>query len=115
MQGLLPVIAPILPHLAEDAWEHVPYRKEEGSVFQAGWSPPSPLWQEGEAIAPTFRSILALRSAFLPWPPLFLRHPISLCLTSFPCVCSFPFVVPPSLPLHLSLLMKRGCVGVRQK
>ena len=37
MQGMLPCIAPLLPHLAEDAWEHLPWPAPAKSVFQAGW------------------------------------------------------------------------------
>jgi len=34
---LLAAIAPILPHMAEDAWQNLPYKVEHKSVFQAGW------------------------------------------------------------------------------
>ena len=35
LEGLLPAIAPVLPHMAEDAWQAVPYPKPADSVFQA--------------------------------------------------------------------------------
>ena len=31
--GLLPAIAPVLPHMAEDAWQAVPYPTSAESVF----------------------------------------------------------------------------------
>jgi isoleucyl-tRNA synthetase len=34
LEGLLPAIAPVLPHMAEDAWQAVPYPKPAGSVFR---------------------------------------------------------------------------------
>ena len=37
LQGLLPSVAPLLPHLAEDAWESMPWQQPAKSVFQAGW------------------------------------------------------------------------------
>lgn len=36
--ALLPAYAPVLPHLADDAWRHIPWKGEEESVFLAGWS-----------------------------------------------------------------------------
>jgi len=39
---LLAAIAPILPHMAEDAWQNVPWKTEKTSVFQAGWPKTDP-------------------------------------------------------------------------
>eukprot|EP00802_Teleaulax_amphioxeia_P002182 Tamp_02184.p1 GENE.Tamp_02184~~Tamp_02184.p1 ORF type:complete len:1015 (-),score=352.78 Tamp_02184:1516-4146(-) len=39
---LLASIAPILPHMAEDAWQNLPYKTETTSVFQAGWPKSEP-------------------------------------------------------------------------
>jgi isoleucyl-tRNA synthetase len=36
LEGVLPMIAPILPHLAEDAWQNLPYQSEAKSVFLQG-------------------------------------------------------------------------------
>ncbi|DBA71778.1 TPA: hypothetical protein ACH3X2_011042 [Trebouxia sp. C0005] len=44
LQGLLPCVAPLLPHLAEDAWENLPWPVPTKSVFQAGWFQPSADW-----------------------------------------------------------------------
>lgn len=34
LEGLLAAIAPVVPHMAEDAWSHLPYAKSAKSVFQ---------------------------------------------------------------------------------
>jgi isoleucyl-tRNA synthetase len=39
---LMAAIAPILPHMAEDAWQNLPYKAHTKSVFQAGW--PTAAW-----------------------------------------------------------------------
>lgn len=31
LEGLLPLIAPLLPHMAEDAWQNLPYARQEQS------------------------------------------------------------------------------------
>jgi len=31
------VLAPIMPHMAEDIWQHLPYAVAKKSVFEAGW------------------------------------------------------------------------------
>ena len=40
VQGLLPALAPMVPHLAEDAWQSLPWAAPATSVFQAGWFEP---------------------------------------------------------------------------
>ena len=45
LQGLLPALAPILPHLAEDAWQNMPWAVPTASVFQSGWFTPREQWQ----------------------------------------------------------------------
>jgi len=37
LEGLTAAMAPILPHMAEDIWQALPYTSAEKSVFQAGW------------------------------------------------------------------------------
>lgn len=46
-RALLACLAPMLPHLAEDAWQALPAGHSGGhaSVFQAGWARPNPEWQ----------------------------------------------------------------------
>jgi len=38
LETLLSAIAPILPHMAEDAWQNLPWDAPSTSVFQAGWT-----------------------------------------------------------------------------
>lgn len=44
--GLAKSVAPILPHLAEDIWQNLPFETETESVFEGGW--PEQLTQFGE-------------------------------------------------------------------
>ncbi len=44
LQGLLPCVAPLLPHLAEDAWDNLSWSVPTKSVFQAGWLQLSADW-----------------------------------------------------------------------
>ena len=37
LEGLAKSVAPILPHLAEDIWQNLPYQPENTSVFEGGW------------------------------------------------------------------------------
>ncbi|KAI8473275.1 MAG: tRNA synthetases class I-domain-containing protein [Monoraphidium minutum] len=38
LQGLLSALAPVTPHMAEDAWLNLPWARPSDSVFQAGWA-----------------------------------------------------------------------------
>lgn len=37
LEGFTKAIAPILPHMAEDIWQNLPYAKDTTSVFEGGW------------------------------------------------------------------------------
>lgn len=37
LEGFAKAVASILPHLAEDIWQNLPYEKGESSVFEGGW------------------------------------------------------------------------------
>jgi len=37
LEGFAATLAPIMPHLAEDIWQFVPYETAHTSVFEAGW------------------------------------------------------------------------------
>ena len=37
LEGLATAMGPILPHMAEDIWQNLPYATPATSVFQAGW------------------------------------------------------------------------------
>ncbi|KAG2447442.1 hypothetical protein HYH02_007767 [Chlamydomonas schloesseri] len=47
LRGLLAALAPLVPHMAEDAWLNLPYARPAASVFQAGWAAPDPAWATG--------------------------------------------------------------------
>lgn len=36
LEGMLPLIAPLLPHMAEDAWQNLPYQQSQQSGVRAG-------------------------------------------------------------------------------
>lgn len=46
-KGMLAALAPILPHLAEDAWQALPpnYTQPHKSVFLAGWPNSDTAWK----------------------------------------------------------------------
>ncbi len=44
LESLVRLIAPVLPHLAEDIWQYLPYPVSHKSVFEAGWSDANPQW-----------------------------------------------------------------------
>lgn len=46
LSGMLPLIAPILPHMAEDAWQSLPYKKKCDSIFQLGWATIPDAWMD---------------------------------------------------------------------
>ena len=37
LDGLMAAMAPVLPHMAEDIWQALPYESAHKSVFQNGW------------------------------------------------------------------------------
>lgn len=37
LEGLAKAVGPILPHMAEDIWQNLPYEKSHDSVFEGGW------------------------------------------------------------------------------
>ena len=52
----------MVPHLAEDAWQALPWEAPTTSVFQAGWFEPPQQWQSlPEAQLQAFRCLLLLR------------------------------------------------------
>ncbi|PSC70632.1 isoleucine-tRNA ligase [Micractinium conductrix] len=63
LEGMLPLIAPLLPHMAEDAWQNLPYARQEQSVFQAGWAGVPDEWRQlSEEDSAAWRSVLGIRA-----------------------------------------------------
>ncbi|KAM9613330.1 isoleucine--tRNA ligase, mitochondrial [Trichechus inunguis] len=56
--------APILPHLAEEVFQHIPYTKEPKSVFRTGWINTSSIWKK-PGLEEAVESACAMRDSFL--------------------------------------------------
>lgn len=61
LMGILPIIAPLTPHMAEDAWQNLPYSTSKVSVFLNGWSPSHEEWLMDSNMDNVWKSILAIR------------------------------------------------------
>lgn len=61
---LVRALAPILPHLAEEVFQHIPYVKEPKSVFRTGWIQTSSLWKR-PGLEEAIESACAMRDCFL--------------------------------------------------
>ncbi len=48
LENLVRAIAPVLSHLAEEIWSHLPYPKNHQSVFEAGWLNLPKTWHDPE-------------------------------------------------------------------
>ena len=59
LEGFAKSISPILPHMAEDIWQNLPYEKSSESVFEDGW--PTDLMSYPEHDAKQWDLIRALR------------------------------------------------------
>lgn len=60
LEGFTKAIAPILPHMAEDIWQNLPYSKLTSSVFEGGW--PNHLASFPEHDAELWSLVLNLRN-----------------------------------------------------
>ncbi|XP_027465554.1 isoleucine--tRNA ligase, mitochondrial isoform X4 [Zalophus californianus] len=56
--------APILPHLAEEVFQHMPYTEEPQSVFRTGWIRTSSIWKK-PGLEEAIESTCAMRDSFL--------------------------------------------------
>ncbi|XP_072503903.1 isoleucine--tRNA ligase, mitochondrial isoform X1 [Notamacropus eugenii] len=57
-------VAPILPHLAEEVFQHIPYEKEPKSVFRSGWISTSSIWKK-PGLEEAVDAACTMRDAFL--------------------------------------------------
>ena len=63
VDGLTRAVAPVAPHLAEDAWQNLPFPQPKASVFQAGWRAPPGEWGSlSEQDLGACRALLAVRA-----------------------------------------------------
>ncbi|KAJ7415906.1 hypothetical protein WISP_75384 [Willisornis vidua] len=56
--------APILPHLAEEVFQHIPYKKDSEGVFRTGWINASSAWKK-PGIEEAIEGACAMRDSFL--------------------------------------------------
>ncbi|KAH1173168.1 isoleucine--tRNA ligase, mitochondrial [Mauremys mutica] len=56
--------APILPHLAEEVFQFLPYKKESESVFRSGWINTSSVWKK-PGLEEVVEAACAMRDSFL--------------------------------------------------
>jgi isoleucyl-tRNA synthetase len=49
LEGFAKALAPILPHMAEDVWQNLPYYKGTASVFEGGWPAHLTTFEEHDA------------------------------------------------------------------
>ncbi|KAM4772775.1 isoleucine--tRNA ligase, mitochondrial [Rhinophrynus dorsalis] len=56
--------APILPHLAEEVFKYLPYRKESDSVFRTGWIKSNTVWKK-PGLVEAVEAACSIRDAFL--------------------------------------------------
>nr|XP_033791983.1 isoleucine--tRNA ligase, mitochondrial isoform X2 [Geotrypetes seraphini] len=56
--------APILPHLAEEVFQHIPYIKEPLSIFRTGWIKSSSVWKK-PGLVEAIEGACAIRNSFL--------------------------------------------------
>lgn len=59
LTGFAKAIAPIMPHMAEDIWQNLPYKPDTESVFQGGW--PTDLMQFADYDADKWSMVRNLR------------------------------------------------------
>jgi isoleucyl-tRNA synthetase len=66
VEAIATLIAPVLSHLAEDIWKHLPYPVAHKSIFQAGWVQSLEKWHNPE-LASKWEVLISL-TCFLDSP-----------------------------------------------
>jgi isoleucyl-tRNA synthetase len=61
LENLARAIAPVLPHMAEDIWQYLPYKTPYKSVFEAGWIKLDQDWQQPE-LAQNWQQLRQIRT-----------------------------------------------------
>tara|TARA_Y100001968_G_scaffold87923_1_gene78954 strand:+ start:5098 stop:7995 length:2898 start_codon:yes stop_codon:yes gene_type:complete len=52
IEAIAGLIAPVLPHMAEDIWQNIPYLTKKESVFQNGWPEVPVAWKNKSLVEP---------------------------------------------------------------
>jgi len=60
LENLAKAIAPVLSHMAEDIWQHLPYKVPQDSVFAAGWVKVPARWTD-DHLVPFWQQVRRLR------------------------------------------------------
>ncbi len=74
VERLAGLLAPVLCHMAEDIWQHLPYRVEEGSVFERGWPAVPDGWRTTDLLDYTPEDHASIRELLLVLRPLVNRQ-----------------------------------------
>ena len=112
-QGLLPLLAPLTPHLAEDAWQNLPWAPPTRSVFQAGWFCAPDAWRSlPQDTLGVFSALLALRCGperlcLSPRPGLARRVLGAARLMSSWHSCLLPCACPDTPSMRQATLFKQ--------
>lgn len=61
IENLARAIAPVLCHMAEDIWQHLPYKTPSQSVFEAGWVKLDDQWNQPE-LAVSWQELRKIRT-----------------------------------------------------
>lgn len=61
LENLARAIAPVLPHMAEDIWQNLPYKTPFKSVFEAGWVHLEDQWRQPE-LAEFWQTVRKIRT-----------------------------------------------------
>lgn len=61
LENLARAIAPVLCHMAEDIWQHLPYEHPQQSVFEAGWVRLDDHWRQPE-LATRWQTLRRIRT-----------------------------------------------------
>ncbi|XP_030642225.1 isoleucine--tRNA ligase, mitochondrial [Chanos chanos] len=64
LDGVTRSIAPILPHLAEEVYQHAPGHEEGETLFRSGWIKTSPVWRR-PGLEEAVEGACAIRDSFL--------------------------------------------------
>ena len=61
MESVAAAAAPVLPHLAEDIYQNLPYATPHASVFEAGWPAAAPAQGEERRGRAAWAAVRSLR------------------------------------------------------